>query len=341
MVSFTKIKQRFGQSFRHLRNDASYFLGNRHQSPQSGSRILVYHGIDLADSRRYNTKFISQKRLSAHIEQFKKYFKIVPLEEIFQGKACSEFKLALSFDDGYENNLKYALPVLRHHGVPATYCITGVTDTEDPILWADYLDIIARESGRQLTIDGITYKSKKIRPWGFYSYVDPSGLHLKSKALASGQQFKQKLMAELRTCMNLAQLAPYQDYWCQLKRHQIEQLSQHSYINIVSHGYHHDSLANISFESACTDMLKSKLFLENIIQKPIDSFAYPDGSYTNKLVQHGKSIGYQYQLITGYQSDKDKNDPIIYDRLTINPYISAHNQILAIIEGNYHGRISN
>ena len=66
---------------------------------------------------------------------------------------------------------------------------------------------------------------------------------------------------------------------------------------------------------------------------------YPDGSYTIDLVSYGKSIGYQYHLITDYQNEEDKENSAIFDRMTINPFISTYNQILAIIQGKYYGGI--
>jgi peptidoglycan/xylan/chitin deacetylase (PgdA/CDA1 family) len=86
-------------------------------------------------------------------------------------------------------------------------------------------------------------------------------------------------------------------------------------------------------------MSKSKLFLENIIQKPVSTLVYPNGSYSQDLIDYGRSIGYHYHLITGYKHDRDRSNSDIFDRLTINPYISSYNQMLAIVTNKYDGKL--
>ena len=177
MSLFNKIKHKGLRNLYSFKNDLFWHLGsvNLNKKDLKGSCILVYHGIDRKDSRKYNTRFISQKRLAEHFRYFKQYFNIVPLQDLLTAQVDErKFNLAITFDDGYQNNLTYALPVLKQFQVPATFCITGIVDTPLPILWTDYLDIAARESKASLQIEGIKYVSKRRYPWSNFEYNKPS-----------------------------------------------------------------------------------------------------------------------------------------------------------------------
>lgn len=58
-------------------------------------------------------------------------------------KAGRKF-VVLTFDDGYRDNLVYALPILRRHNAPFTlYVPTGLVDAKGEIWWQALEDIIA------------------------------------------------------------------------------------------------------------------------------------------------------------------------------------------------------
>ncbi len=334
-----KIKHKLSYQARLLKNDFTYVF-NPHKmiSVGKGKCILVYHGVDQTGNRKYNTRFISQKHFESHLLSFKKHFTLVSVSDLASGNIDeNKFSLALTFDDGYKNNLDYVTPLLCKYNVPATFCITGITDTSVPILWPDLLDIFASIYKTPLIVAGKKYTVQKKYPWSFREYVHNDGQTLKTIAKQQGQQFNKKLTRELARNINFLDWKKHATYWKQMTPTEIRQLAKNPLFEIASHGYFHTNLGAIPFDEAKWEMQQSKSFLENIIQKPINTIAYPDGSYSKELVQYGSTLGYDTQLVVDYRFRENlKKEKVILNRFTINPYISTYNQILAIIKNSYY-----
>src|SRR6185312_3509232 len=76
-------------------------------------------------------------------------FDIVSLDEALErigAKTPGKPFVVFTFDDGYRDNLRYALPILRHHGCPFTlYVPTALVDGVGEVWWQALEDIIASE----------------------------------------------------------------------------------------------------------------------------------------------------------------------------------------------------
>ena len=77
--------------------------------------VLCYHGLVHQNPTKYNSRFIAISDFEKHLAFFKEQedIAVVPLQNIIEQKLVSgKLNLAISFDDGYTNNLKYAVPLL-------------------------------------------------------------------------------------------------------------------------------------------------------------------------------------------------------------------------------------
>ena len=126
-----------------------------------------------------------------------------------------------------------------------------------------------------------------------------------------------------------------QDYWLQLTTGQIKDMGRSPFVTIGSHSYYHNNLSKIDIALASQEMVRSKSFLENLVQKPVNSFAFPDGYYTPAVVKEAKKAGYNQLLAMDFHFEEDKNDPAMRERFTVNPFISPVNQMYATITRRY------
>ena len=109
--------------------------------------IMMYHHVNNADPQRQDT--VSPERFDWHMAYLKRHhFNVLPLNTLVgiikQGKPLPRKSVVIAFDDGYEDNFKYAFPVLKKYGFPATiFVITDIVNTEGYLSTAQMKEMLA------------------------------------------------------------------------------------------------------------------------------------------------------------------------------------------------------
>lgn len=334
MGVYSKIRAKLTREFKGLMRDMRYFLCLDKSFYQNarGSRILIYHGICKEDHTRFNPIFLTEKIFEAHLKLYKKHCNVVSLDDFYAGKLSDEkFNVCLTFDDGFANNYKYALPLLEKYQMPATFFITGIANEGDDILWNDFLGIISKYGPKN-----ITYKNKAYHKGRFDQYFSvDDDIALKEELRATDFADKAVMMKDLYWISPFKNREADKDFWLQLTPEQIKQLAQSPFAQIGAHGYYHNDLAKITLCNAFGEMKKVKQYLEALIDKPVNSIAFPYGSYDQQVIDQAKKAGYTQLLAMDFYNAHDAADKTLQERFTANPFISPVNQLYATIARKY------
>jgi len=314
-------------------NDLLYTSGIRKNNPKkyrNEAIILLYHGIDQRGEIAYNSRFISRNYFEKQVAYFAKHFNPISLDQ-FYAKDYDKNKLnvCLTFDDGYRNNLKYAIPILEKYKVPATFFVTAIRKLKSDILWADYIDLASANYSASITIANEQFEKRNAKEY----YSTTNGVSLKAKGLTTNYQWKQESMSQLPDAFK--KQTQFADYWELLSDDEIAQIDRHDLFSVGAHGTVHDSLANIDFEAAQKDILDSKEYLESIVQREVTAMAYPFGHYNKDIVDYCNSIGLKQQLLMDFANPNDKSKTALRNRFGMNPYISWNNQLRCLLNGSY------
>jgi peptidoglycan/xylan/chitin deacetylase (PgdA/CDA1 family) len=257
---------------------------------------------------------------------------VISLDDYYNQRFSKDyFNVCLTFDDGFANNYKYVFPLMNKYKVPVTFFITSIRDAGYDILWNDLL-VLAQKYGPQ-----------KLRLFHQDFYKDKHGRYVSTE---NGRSLKDLLQAvnfdEKEEMINFFQQripadikTKEEDFWLQMTEHEIRSLSASVLATIGSHGYYHNDLSQIPVNKVKDEMICSKKYLESITGKKINAIAFPYGNYTRDVVAAAKSAGFYQLLATDFRCPEDYSDIEMYERLTVNPYISLNNQITAIIRGKY------
>ena len=93
------------------------FLSDKYVPP-----VLMYHSIDY--NHMHSKLSVSPEDFRRQMEFIKNNYQPLRLidlsRKIKEGKSVERGDIAVTFDDGYENNYSHAFPVLKEFGVPAT-----------------------------------------------------------------------------------------------------------------------------------------------------------------------------------------------------------------------------
>src|SRR3954471_22733974 len=122
MLSNSKVSKKFA-----VRVAASSGLPQLYwTSTQSQLRILTYHGICRDDQVGHPwipQYFVTETQFQRQMECLRKNANVVKLSDAVDALAAGSLpsrSVAITFDDGYANNLKLGVPVLKKYGFPAT-----------------------------------------------------------------------------------------------------------------------------------------------------------------------------------------------------------------------------
>ncbi len=93
--------------------------------------ILCYHRVD---DRLKDNVTLGLEQFDQQIALLKRHYQVVRADAIVRGqidRSGDRPIVAVTFDDGYLDNYSNAYPILKKHGVPATFFVsTGIVDTD-------------------------------------------------------------------------------------------------------------------------------------------------------------------------------------------------------------------
>ncbi|MEL7338868.1 MAG: polysaccharide deacetylase family protein [Bacteroidota bacterium] len=295
-----------------------------------GYLILCYHGVYHRSSMPFNGRHIRTSVFEKHLRYFRRHFDILSLDDVFvrveEGRFAQRPTLALSFDDGYRNNLTYALPLLARYEVPATlFAITGILDGTQSRIWTDTLDMIrVKLAGQSLQ-------------WEDQIFADKGG-QLYNEAGQSIYDYFQTYACGERD-NRLARLAKQQqlqawvmdqqiDFHRLLSPEELRQIDGSPWVSVQAHTYRHHDLAFREAAEIRLELLQGKSALENLLQHPVETLAFPFGRYDQRTKAIAREVGYRQLLALRYQHEEDRNEQDLLPRLNVSGTTTFDSQIV-------------
>jgi peptidoglycan/xylan/chitin deacetylase (PgdA/CDA1 family) len=255
---------------------------------------------------------------------------VVDLDEYYKGNFPKDkLTVCITFDDGYANNLKYALPILEKYELPATFFITTIQDTGRDILWPDFIDVMSSLTDEPLTIAGDEWsKGKNNEYWN-------GTQRLKGLCNTSNIGTILEVMDAFPYAVRFREREELEDYWRLMNPEELRKLHASKRVSFGSHGYFHTNLNQVEIDFATEEMRLSKAYLEKLTGKRITALAYPNGAYNRELVAVAKEIGYTQQLAVEFPHKEDHSDDALRERFGLNPFINWDLQLACILKGKY------
>jgi len=289
--------------------------------------ILIYHGVtENLYPNKYNTKFISHRSFIKQINEMKKHFNFISLDQYAKNDIDNtHLNIALTFDDGFLNNFNLACPILDELNIQATFFIPTVFTKNYDILCMDLYNLSFPFLPKIIEIEGCVFHKR------FSGMFDlETGLELRKYAITKNIAFIEKLYQELSKHAIFRNKNELNDFWKLMSVEQIAKISRNSLFTIGSHGNMHIAYSHAEKQETADDMIKSKQALEAIIGKKVSYLAAPYGLINNEVLEISDNSGYDFLLSAEHSEFTKASSGRIWNRQTINPYLSAKNQLLFI-----------
>ena len=294
--------------------------------------ILNYHGVIDKVDFNYSINHMDAEQFEHQIKFLSANFNILQQEEFLfnylNDKPSKKKSLLLTFDDGYENNFKFAYPILKKYNAPATiFLISSLIDTKNPT-WYDLIDntkyVFNNQKHSAETIKlgaelGIKYQ-KEIFHNDLKKYLKDQSTNEKNEIIE-----KYLNIIGLNSMDNIDE-----KYWKILSSEQILKMQQSGLISFGSHTVNHPNLDQIIKDEVELELKNSKSKIENILGKKINTIAFPDGAYNESVKKMTKEAGYTNLFAVNYRCESDRHDTSILNRYSISNTTTSESVITNI-----------
>ncbi|MEQ1807969.1 MAG: polysaccharide deacetylase family protein [Burkholderiaceae bacterium] len=227
--------------------------------------------------------------------------------------------VAVTFDDGFLDNYSVAYPILRKHGVPATFFITTDFVEHNQPIWFE----IVAFAFLSLPVASIRHA---LCPQAAPSHA------VREVRLRELGQVMQKLkqvpdaertafVAHLMSLVDTGALnAAWSRYGGAMNWQQLAEVARHN-IDIGSHTVSHPILSKTQGQIMIDELCESKRTLEQKVGKPVDLLAYPVGGrshFSPEVIRVARDVGYGYGISYVAGANRSDNiDPFFIRRHTV------------------------
>lgn len=282
--------------------------------------VLCYHRIlpkELKSSSTLPDLVVTPETFDAHCKFLAAHFEVQTLCkacDLLQNGYSGKRPLAvITFDDGYRDNIRYASPILKTHGLQATFFIISGLAGKTECPWYDRLNhavstLITHgkleeclngsslhylfEGNGSPTPKEIVQAAKKMSPEERFLVVSQLAAQIGANGMDS----------ELNWIMSLTELKILQE-----EGHEIG-----------SHTVSHEILPLLDDIGINAEVSESKEFLECGLNSQVRSFCYPNGDYNSATLEAVKAAKYSYACTTHKGNNASMRSPYELRRWFIN-----------------------
>lgn len=305
--------------------------------------ILAYHRVSAVPSDPWRL-CVSPDHFAEHLEVLRGHGLPISLRQLragLQDRRAPARSVALTFDDGYADNLQQAKPLLERHDVPATVFVVTGNVASGREFWPDELEKVILQPGTlpeslSLKLGGEVYDwhlgadsrygveaFEQHLGWSMYAAEDPTARHRLYRDLWKLLQraplgARREALDELLAWGGVG--AESRPTHRPLTREEVSELEAGGLVEVGAHTVNHPVLAALPAPLQRAEVEQAKLYLEEALNHRVESFAYPYGGerhYTVETVDAVRAAGFTSACSTRAASVSPKTDPLQLPRVFI------------------------
>jgi len=310
----------------------SFIFRDMAKAWQGRACILCYHRIhpnSKFDKYTYpNGNIISESAFNDQMKLLSNEYDVISIDDMSNHllSSSNDFKVAITFDDGYKDNLTIALPILKKYNIPATiYIVTRFPEGDTWMWWNEIWDCLINIKKLDICFMG----KLKIYKIASINNKKKCFLELVKWILSLEVEDQKKLMTKISGNSKRRQYPELCLNWNDIKH-----LDSNRLITIGAHTHSHHQLKNLSYKRSFYEIKKSKEILEGKLSHKIGHFAYPFGGvndFSKKDSRIVRLCGFD-TAVTTIKKPINRYDRHSIPRILIQDYMSE-NGFKAVLSG--------
>ncbi len=276
--------------------------------------ILLYHRVAELDSDP-QLLCVKPKHFAEHLQVLARYgyrMRVDELAESLHNGTLPRRAIAVSFDDGYADNLYNAKPLLQSYDVPATVFVTSGYIGRDLEFWWDELERLLLKpltvpAELSLVIGAKSYRWKASAESSQAEHVRAAQPRSSSRVKTdTGSRFSLywSLCGVLRNLPELERRRALEKLltWSgaavtsrsthrPMTNHELASLAGDAIFEVGAHTVWHPVLSSIPQPMQESEVQGSKAFLEEALGRTVNSFSYPYGTRLDYTTETTDIVG--------------------------------------------------
>jgi peptidoglycan/xylan/chitin deacetylase (PgdA/CDA1 family) len=258
---------------------------------------------------------VSPRRFAEHLSLLTRLRHVLPMEEFVAGLKAGTLSpkaVAITFDDGYLDNLVTAGPLIEKIGVSATLFVTTATLGQRCPFWWD--DLAHMTLGRMPGYDAaITLDGTSI-PVRFEAVGQPTQLRTRWRGWQPARTGREKAYFDLWSLLRKLDSVERQDAMTAISRclggrseiqsdptmsaADLARLARGGYMDIGGHTRTHPPLTTISLAERREEIVTGRSDCIQLVAGPVTGFAYPHGDLDEETKDIVREAGYAWACTT-------------------------------------------
>jgi peptidoglycan/xylan/chitin deacetylase (PgdA/CDA1 family) len=302
--------------------------------------ILMYHRVTEYSSDPWRL-CVTPDSFAQQLEVLQQYSHPIRLQDLVQAlqeRTIPRRAVVVTFDDGYADNLYNAKPLLEQYNLPATIFLSSAYIGHNREFWWDDLARLVLQPGTlpdtlHLRMHGRTYQwelgeaahyspeehqcCRTRRAWEGAPHSRLALYYsLWQRLRLLPRDERQQTLDELATWTGLESTArpTHRPLSCE----EVHALGQGELIELGAHTFSHPFLSAHAIAVQEEEIKRGKAHLEDMVARPVRSFAYPHGDYTAETRALVQAAGFTCACSTVAESVWHKTDEYQLPRFAVH-----------------------
>ena len=281
--------------------------------------VLLYHRVAELELDPWGLA-VSPAAFEGHLAVLRKRFRPVSLERLREELAEGRIEngtVAVTFDDGYEDNLTEAAPLLSRYGVPASvFVVSAVLESEGEFWWDELERLVlapdAVPDTLVVSIEGGEHS------WEIGPDRRPPYRELWQLLRPLPDRARREVLAELRA-WSVQPLEARRTHRT-LSAEQARALAGTGLVEVGAHTVTHPRLASLPEHEQRHELAAGKQALEDVLGAPVTQFSYPfggAGDYSPATVALAREVGFDVACTNLGTGVDRRSDPLRLPRVYV------------------------